>query len=60
MRLQEKLSAYTKEGKALLATNFYNFEHFQDITGSKAEKAAVILSLQKAHSLSRPGNRLRI
>ena len=37
MRLQDKLASYGSKGKALLATNFYNFETLSGIL--QAEKA---------------------
>jgi fructose-bisphosphate aldolase class II/tagatose 1,6-diphosphate aldolase GatY/KbaY len=49
MRLQEKLSAYTKEGKALLATNFYNFETLSGILqAAKLKRQPVILQLSES------------
>ncbi len=49
MRLQEKLSTYTKEGKALLATNFYNFETLSGILlAAKSKNQPVILQLSES------------
>ncbi len=49
MRLQEKLSAFTKEGKALLATNFYNFETLSGILlAAKLKSQPVILQLSES------------
>ena len=49
MYLQEKLSAYTKEGKALLATNFYNFETLSGILlAAKVKNQPVILQLSES------------
>lgn len=49
MRLQEKLSAYTKEGKGLLATNFYNFETLSGILlAAKSKSQPVILQLSES------------
>lgn len=49
MRLQEKLSAYSKEGKALLATNFYNFETLSGILQAAKQKGQpVILQLSES------------
>jgi len=49
MRLHEKLSAYTKEGKALLATNFYNFETLSGILqAAKLKRQPVILQLSES------------
>lgn len=49
MRLQEKLSAYTIEGNALLATNFYNFETlFGILQAAKLKKKPVILQLSES------------
>jgi fructose/tagatose bisphosphate aldolase len=48
MYLQEKLSAYAKEGKALLATNFYNFETLSGILlAAKSKNQPVILQLSE-------------
>ncbi len=49
MRLQEKLSAFTKEGKALLATNFYNFETLAGILlAAQQKKMPLILQLSES------------
>lgn len=49
MRLQEKLSVYSKEGKALLATNFYNFETLSGILkAAKLKTQPVILQLSES------------
>jgi ketose-bisphosphate aldolase len=49
MHLQETLSAYTKEGKALLATNFYNFETLSGILlAAKSKNQPVILQLSES------------
>ena len=49
MRLQEKLSVYSTEGKALLATNFYNFETLSGILqAAKVKKQPVILQLSES------------
>src|SRR5688572_24692917 len=49
MRLQEKLSEYTKEGKALLATNFYNFETLVGVLrAAKLKKRPLILQLSES------------
>jgi ketose-bisphosphate aldolase len=49
MRLQEKLAAYTKEGKALLATNFYNFETLAGVLrAAKLKQTPLILQLSES------------
>ena len=49
MRLQEKLTAFTKEGKAILATNFYNFETLAGIlTAAKLRNRPLILQLSES------------
>ena len=49
MRLQEKLSAYSKDGKAVLATNFYNFETLSGILlAAKQKGQPVILQLSES------------
>jgi len=49
MRLQEKLSAFTKEGKAVLATNFYNFETLSGVLlAAKLKKKPLILQLSES------------
>lgn len=49
MRLQDKLSALSREGKALLATNFYNFETLTGILlAAKVKKTPVILQLSES------------
>jgi fructose-bisphosphate aldolase class II/tagatose 1,6-diphosphate aldolase GatY/KbaY len=49
MRLQELLSEYSKEGKALLATNFYNFETLTGILqAAKQKKTPLILQLSES------------
>ena len=49
MKLQEKLTLNKKEGKALLATNFYNFETLAAVLGAaKAENSALILQLSES------------
>lgn len=49
MRLQEKLFAFTKEGKGILATNFYNFETLSGILlAAKLKKKPLILQLSES------------
>jgi len=49
MRLQDKLSVLSREGKALLATNFYNFETLTGILlAAKVKKTPVILQLSES------------
>lgn len=49
MRLQQKLQSYSKEGKALLATNFYNFETLSGILqAAKLKNQPVILQLSES------------
>ncbi|MEP0368185.1 MAG: class II fructose-bisphosphate aldolase [Cyclobacteriaceae bacterium] len=49
MRLQEKLALNKKEGKALLATNFYNFETLSAVlTAAKNTNSEVILQLSES------------
>jgi ketose-bisphosphate aldolase len=49
MTLHEKLSAYTKEGKALLATNFYNFETLSGVLqAAKRSNRPIILQLSES------------
>jgi ketose-bisphosphate aldolase len=49
MRLQDKLSRLTKEGKALLATNFYNFETLSGVLlAAKQKNSSVILQLSES------------
>lgn len=49
MRLKDKLSKLTGEGKALLATNFYNFETLSGILlAAKQKNNAVILQLSES------------
>jgi ketose-bisphosphate aldolase len=49
MRLQEKLAEYTKEGKALLATNFYNFETLVGVLrAAKLKERPLILQLSES------------
>jgi fructose-bisphosphate aldolase class II/tagatose 1,6-diphosphate aldolase GatY/KbaY len=49
MRLQEKLSVCAKERKALLATNFYNFETLAGILkAAKQKQSPVILQLSES------------
>ncbi|WP_421876700.1 class II fructose-bisphosphate aldolase [Marinoscillum sp.] len=55
MTLQEKLSLNKKDGQALLATNFYNFETLAAVLGAaKEENSALILQLSES-SLSYMG-----
>lgn len=49
MRLQDKLSQFGAEGKALLATNFYNFETLSGVLQASAAKASpIILQLSES------------
>ena len=49
MRLQEKLSKYSENGKALLATNFYNFETLSGILqAAKKRDQSIILQLSES------------
>lgn len=49
MRLQEKLSAFSHEGKAILATNFYNFETLAgELTAASQKKMPLILQLSES------------
>lgn len=49
MRLQDKLSALSREGKALLATNFYNFETLSGVLqAARKKKKPVILQLSES------------
>ena len=49
MRLQEKLSIYSRNGKAILATNFYNFETLSGILqAAKLKNQPVILQLSES------------
>jgi ketose-bisphosphate aldolase len=49
MKLQEKLGLYGRQGKALLATNFYNFETLSGILqAAKANGKPVILQLSES------------
>ena len=49
MTLQEKLQTFAREGKALLAANFYNFETLTGIIqASKASNKPVILQLSES------------
>ena len=49
MRLQDKLASYGSKGKALLATNFYNFETLSGILqAAKANDRPVILQLSES------------
>lgn len=49
MRLQDKLSQVSKEGKAVLATNFYNFETLSGILeAASALRQPVILQLSES------------
>jgi ketose-bisphosphate aldolase len=48
MKLQDKLHEYRKNGKAILATNFYNLETLQGILSAAAEvQVPIILQLSK-------------
>lgn len=47
--LQEKFAELQQEGKALLATNFYNFETIKGVLqAAQSEKSAIILQLTKS------------
>lgn len=49
MQLQNKLSAYSKEGKAILATNFYNFETLSGVLIAARQKGKpLILQLSES------------
>jgi fructose-bisphosphate aldolase class II/tagatose 1,6-diphosphate aldolase GatY/KbaY len=49
MRLQEKLTAYTKERRAVLATNFYNFETLAGVLlAAKLRNKPLILQLSES------------
>jgi tagatose 1,6-diphosphate aldolase GatY/KbaY len=49
MYLQDKLSAYSREGKAILATNFYNFETLSGVLiAAKQKKQPLILQLSES------------
>jgi len=49
MRLQEKLSVFSKEGKAILATNFYNFETLSGVLiAASQKKQPLILQLSES------------
>jgi fructose-bisphosphate aldolase class II/tagatose 1,6-diphosphate aldolase GatY/KbaY len=49
MRLQNKLTELGKSGKALLATNFYNFETLSGVLqAAAAEKKSIILQLSES------------
>ena len=49
MKLQEQLALNKKEGKALLATNFYNFETLSAVlTAAKNENSSLILQLSES------------
>jgi tagatose 1,6-diphosphate aldolase GatY/KbaY len=49
MNLQNKLLELSKEKKAILAANFYNFETLKAIiSGAKAEHASIILQLSES------------
>ena len=49
MRLQEKLTSFTKEGKAVLATNFYNFETLAAVLlAAKLRNKPLILQLSES------------
>jgi ketose-bisphosphate aldolase len=49
MRLQEKLSAFSKEGKAILATNFYNFETLSGVLlAARQKNKPLILQLSES------------
>lgn len=49
MKLQERLALNKKEGKALLATNFYNFETLSAVlSAAKAQNSALILQLSES------------
>jgi fructose/tagatose bisphosphate aldolase len=49
MRLQEKLATLTCEGKAVLATNFYNYETLSGVLqAARAKKKPLILQLSES------------
>ncbi|MEQ8471977.1 MAG: class II fructose-bisphosphate aldolase [Marinoscillum sp.] len=49
MKLQERLALNKKEGKALLATNFYNFETLSAVlTAAREQNSALILQLSES------------
>lgn len=49
MKLQDQLALNKKEGKALLATNFYNFETLTAVlSAAKKEQSAIILQLSES------------
>lgn len=49
MRLQDKLSQFSAEGKALLATNFYNFETLSGVLQAAAANGSpIILQLSES------------
>lgn len=49
MTMKEKLAAYTKQGKALLAVNFYNFETLKGLMlAAKATNSSLILQLSES------------
>ncbi len=49
MTLQDRLASNKKEGKALLATNFYNFETLSAVlTAAQNEKSEIILQLSES------------
>ena len=49
MTLQDKLKQYQQEGKALLATNFYNFETLKSVLVAASQmKTPVILQLTRS------------
>ncbi|UXP32248.1 class II fructose-bisphosphate aldolase [Reichenbachiella agarivorans] len=49
MKLQEQLALNKKEGKALLATNFYNFETLSAVlTAAKETNSSIILQLSES------------
>lgn len=49
MTMKEKLAAYAKEGKALLAVNFYNFETLKGLLlAAKATESSLILQLSES------------
>jgi fructose-bisphosphate aldolase class II/tagatose 1,6-diphosphate aldolase GatY/KbaY len=49
MLLQDKLTEYSKQGKALLATNFYNFETLSGVLQAAAsKKKSLILQLSES------------
>src|ERR1051325_7540966 len=49
MQLQNKLSAFSKKGKAILATNFYNFETLSGVLiASRQKNTPLILQLSES------------